>query len=278
MRKRMLIGLGLVVAQQLTGQANVLTYASDIFKSVGFCGDLLSALATVVVGCVKVCATLVSLLTVDRLGRRLLLLSGSAVMMASLLCLLALSLHPHHQLEQPCSNTQLKPSNYSTTIQANFSHNTEDCPTDETSISRRPLALVGVLLFVAAYSLSFGPVTWILLTELFPAPLKSRAMSLGQASNWAANVLVSVTFLDLVSALGLPAVLSSYALCTGLAIVFVFKLVPETKDKSLAQVQEQLARKQALQSKELNLIGNIKQEKFQFNSFSTLEEENTEDC
>jgi len=281
MRKRMVVGLGLVVAQQLTGQANILTYAGDIFKSVGYCGDLLAALATVLVGCVKVVSTLVSLATVDRVGRRLLLVCGTAVMLLCLVCLVSLSLVIQHSLSPPgCapSPTLLYNSSAAVPGPGSGSASAELCQVDEASLSLRPLALAGVLLFVAAYSLSFGPVTWILLTELFPAPLKSRAMCLAQASNWAVNVLVSVTFLDLVSWLGLPMVLSSYALATLLTLGFVVKCVPETKNKTLHQLDRELADKGALgRSADESLVGNLKQG-LRAPGFNRLEEESCEEA
>ena len=86
-----MVGLGLVIAQQLTGQPNVMTYAGDIAQSVGFCGDTLANIATILLGMIKVFATLASLLLVDKLGRRTLLLSGVGVITVSLMFLVATS-------------------------------------------------------------------------------------------------------------------------------------------------------------------------------------------
>jgi SP family facilitated glucose transporter-like MFS transporter 12 len=114
------------------------------------------------------------------------------------------------------------------------------CVTDALPASLRYVAFVALVLYVAAYSLSYGPITWILLSELFPVNVKSHAMSLGQAVNWCANVFVSVTFLDAIRLFTLPAVFAFYLLMSLVAAVFVFLVVPETKGKTLEQISKEL--------------------------------------
>ena len=93
---------------------------------------------------------------------------------------------------------------------------------------------------MAAFSFSFGPITWILLTELFPVSMKAEAMSLGQAVSWTANVFVSVTFLDAVRILSLPFVFFVYLVFALFAIGFIYKFIPETKGKSLEDISKEL--------------------------------------
>lgn len=239
MRSRLVVGLGLVVAQQITGQPNILYYATDIVQSVGFCGDLLSATATVMLGLVKVVATVLSLVLVDRLGRRTLLLSGVTLMVVSLLCLAMSATYQEHSKgfveHNVCVEYTLEMLN-STSI----STVTTNCSTSTVPSSIRYISFGALITYITAYSFSFGPITWILLAELFPLNTKTQAMSLGQAVNWTVNVLVSVTFLDLVRIFTLPAVFTFYFFMSILSLLFIYFYVPETKNKTLEQISSEL--------------------------------------
>ena len=101
-------------------------------------------------------------------------------------------------------------------------------------------AFAAIVTFVAAYSVSFGPVTWVLLSELFPLGYKGRAMSLGQAVNWTANVFVSVTFLDAVRIFSLPVIFLFYLVMCIVSLAFVYLWVPETRNKTLEQISRDL--------------------------------------
>jgi len=248
MRWRTFVGLMLVALQQLSGQPNILYYATDIFQAVGFCGDSLSAMAAVGLGLVKVGATVVSLVLVDRVGRRTLLLIGSVLMSLSLLCLTVFAgyqytVSGYHQRET-CSHG----FNYTEHHHKNaFSHqehgvtdNLDMCDDNELPLGVRYIAFLALVVYVAAYSFSFGPITWIILTEIFPVSLKSEAMSLGQAVNWTTNVFVSVTFLDSIRIFTLPAVFSVYWVFAIISVVFIYLCVPETKGRSLEEISKDL--------------------------------------
>jgi len=235
MRSRLVVGLGLVLAQQMTGQPNILYYATDIAKSVGFCGDLLSASATILLGLVKVVSTVLSLVLVDRLGRRTLLLSGVSLMVASLLCLSVSASYQEHSVgfveHQVCVEYNLELLNTTNTV---------ICPSTTVPSSIRYLSFTALVTYITAYSFSFGPITWILLSELFPLNTKAQAMSLGQAVNWTVNVLVSVTFLDMVNIFTLPAVFTFYFFMSIISLLFIYFYVPETKNKTLEQISSDL--------------------------------------
>lgn len=197
---------------------------------------------------VKVGATIASLVLVDRVGRRTLLLLGSALMSASLLVLAVFAGYQYteagyHQRET-CSHAANATDDH---VHRNaFSHVEHVdpaqalCEAEELPAGLRYIALLALVTYVAAFSLSFGPISWILLTELFPVSLKGSAMSLGQAVNWTTNVFVSVTFLDAVRVLTLPAVFSVYLAASVLAVVFIYLCVPETKGKSLEEISKEL--------------------------------------
>ena len=231
----------------------------------------------------KVASTILSLLLVDKVGRRTLLLCGCCCMAA---CLFALTIFAgyeyaavgyHHR--ESCSHapTNVSPTsaltlttsvpfisddiimnNLTGSISFNTSHhihknvfshvqhfnkNVSSLCDDETSkipFGLRYLSFIALVLYVAAFSFSFGPVTWILLTELFPVSLKGQAMSVGQAVNWSANVFVSATFIDAVRVMTLPFVFLVYFIFSILSIIFIYKYVPETKGKSLEEISKEL--------------------------------------
>ena len=105
MNGRMLIGIGLVIAQQITGQPNVIYYASDIFKAVGFCTDLSSTLASVCLGIMKVASTALSLSLVDRIGRKKCLTFGISIMGLAVMTLgIFAILNGSEASQQPCNH------------------------------------------------------------------------------------------------------------------------------------------------------------------------------
>ena len=235
MRSRILIGLGLVIGQQLSGQPNVMTYAGDIAQSVGFCGETLSNLATILLGLVKVVATVVSLLLVDKLGRRTLLLAGVGVIVVSLACLVSTATYQEvHEgvAHQACLE-------YQTPVNVTVEDDSQ-CPPSTLPKHVSIISFIALVTYITAYSVSFGPISWILLSELFPLNIKARAMSLGQAVNWTTNVVVSFTFLDLVHTFTLPTVFGFYLVMSILSMFFIYYYVPETKNKSLEEISFEL--------------------------------------
>jgi Sugar (and other) transporter. len=105
------------------------------------------------------------------------------------------------------------------------------------------LALVTVLsvaAYVAFFAIGLGPVFWLLIAEIFPLAVRGRGMSLATIANWSFNMLVSITFLDLVKGLGRGPTFLIYAAMTLATIVFTWFLVPETKGRSLEQIEAAL--------------------------------------
>ena len=179
-------------AQQFVGNANVLNYAPVILTGAGL-GDEAALLSTVGVGVLKTLTTVMAIVQLERMGRRPLLLGGSLVCACAMVMLgVAFSSAP------PDSR----------------------------------LAVCGLLLFVTAWSGSFGPLGWLLSAELFPDELRGRAMSIASTVNWTANLTVSLTFLTLSEALGQSTAFFMYAGVAAVALVFVATCVPETMGKS----------------------------------------------
>ncbi|KAM9859520.1 solute carrier family 2, facilitated glucose transporter member 10 [Aulostomus maculatus] len=271
MRTRTAIGLGLVLFQQFTGQPNVLFYASTIFHAVGFQSNDSAVLATVGLGLVKVVATLTSMVFADRLGRRPLLISGCSVMA---LCMISIGLLSGHSLmdaKRPCnvedlvtnatnlphltggnqslffnnSHTLLNDFTQTTGVLGNTSTHKLLEPALESSPSIRTrvlnwVVLVCMMAVVSAYAVGFGPMTWLLLSEIFPAAVRGRAFAFTNCFNWAANLLVTFTFLDVIDAIGLSGTFLLYGLTAVLAAVFFYFLLPETKGKTLEEIDKEL--------------------------------------
>ncbi|KAK1142698.1 solute carrier family 2, facilitated glucose transporter member 10-like [Acipenser oxyrinchus oxyrinchus] len=104
-----------------------------------------------------------------------------------------------------------------------------------------------MMAFVSAYSVGFGPMTWLVLSEIFPAGLRGRAFAFTNCFNWAANLIVTLTFLDVIDALSLSWTFLLYGVIAVAAVVFVYLLLPETKGKSLEEIDKELSGKRLFQ-------------------------------
>lgn len=156
-------------------------------------------------------------------------------MAVSLVCLAAFALLVQQKdMEPACTDG---PSNHSTGNNTTFAE--PDCSSSSAD-GLHYMALTALLAYVAAYSFSFGPVTWLLLSEIFPAAIKGRAMSVSTSVNWAANLVMSATFLRAIQLFSLGGVFLGYAIFTFLSIMFIFAAVPETKNKTLHRITKEL--------------------------------------
>ncbi len=201
LRSAMIVGIGLAIAQQITGINTVIYYAPTIFKFAGLTSSSAAILASVGVGLVNVTLTVVAMQLIDRVGRRPLLLISLAGMAASLALLgLAFSL-----------------------------------PQFKSALGW--VSIASLMAFVGSYALGLGPVFWLILSEIYPLRIRGRAMSVGTAVNWTGNLVVALTFLTLTKALGKPGTFWLFGVVTVAAWFFAFFLVPETKGKTLEQIE-----------------------------------------
>jgi len=200
----LIMAAGLFLFQNLSGIDGILYYAPAIFASVGYGGDTGAIMATVGLGVVNVVATVVALLVVDRLGRRPLLIGGLIVMSASLLLL----------------GTMAGPM---------------DAEGDDSV-----LTLVCLGGYIVAFAISLGPLPYVLMSEVFPLSVRSRGMSLAAGTSWLLNMVVAMTFLTLLTTLGVGPTFLFYAAICVIALVFSWFLVPETRGRSLARIEANL--------------------------------------
>ncbi len=192
------IGVGLAVFQQITGINTIIYYAPTILRNAGFSSARVAILGTVGIGVVNVLATVVSILLIDRLGRKPLLLVG-CLGQAAMLGYVGYSFAQHHH----------------------------------------GLAVfVGVLLYIVFFAISLGPVVWLMLSEIYPTKIRGAAMSLATFANWFANWVVTVTFLSLLDKLGSVHTFLLFAILSIAAMLFCLWLVPETKGRSLEEIED----------------------------------------
>lgn len=200
LRRPLIIGIGLAVFQQFTGINTVIYYAPTIFQLAGLHSASAAILATVGVGVVNVLLTIVALRMLDRTGRRPLLLYGLVGMVISLGVLGAAFLL-----------------------------------TGSSPIVAW-LAVISLAVYVACFAIGLGPVFWLLISEIYPLKIRGRAMGVATMMNWGSNLIVALTFLSLLHSIGRSATFWLYAFIGIIAWFFVYRLVPETKGRTLEQI------------------------------------------
>ncbi len=197
-----IIGIVLSIFQQFVGINVVLYYAPEIFKKMDMSTNA-SLFFTIIVGIANFLFTIIAIKTVDKYGRKPLMIIGALGMSIAMFAL-------------------------------GFVFFTE---------ATGYLALTCMMLYVACFALSWGPVTWVLLSEIFPNKIRGRAMAIAVAAQWIANYVVSLTFPMMDDNTYLTEQFNHgfaywiYGIMSLLAMVFVIKLVPETKGKTLEEME-----------------------------------------
>ncbi|XP_075519797.1 D-xylose-proton symporter-like 3, chloroplastic [Primulina tabacum] len=201
--KAFIIGGGLVLFQQITGQPSVLYYAGSILQSAGFSAAADAAKLSVVIGVFKFLMTGVAVLKVDDLGRRPLLIGGVGGLATSLLLLSA-----YYQF-----------------------------------LGEFPfVAVAALLLYVGCYQISFGPISWLMVSEIFPLRTRGKGISLAVLTNFGSNAIVTFGFYPLKESLGAGNLFLLFGAIAVLAVVFVTVYVPETKGLSLEEIESKISK------------------------------------
>jgi sugar porter (SP) family MFS transporter len=200
MRGALIAGLGLAILQQFVGPNTVLFYGPTIFGYAGISAGSGGLLAEIVVGAVLFVFVLPTIGLVDMVGRKALFYFGLTGM-GSMLVLLGLAFH-------------FGASSWGIGV------------------------LVILLVYIGCYSLSISPLFWLMTAELFPNRLRGVGASSATVANWSANLLITLTFLTAVDALGKDVVFWIYAGFAAVGLVFVRFCVPETKGHSLEDIDE----------------------------------------
>jgi SP family xylose:H+ symportor-like MFS transporter len=200
MKKILLIGITLAVLQQWSGINVIFNYAEEIFRQAGY-GVSSTMFNIVITGAVNLVFTLIAIQTVDRFGRRALMLVGCA------------GIAFFHSLIGLCYMLHLKGL----------------------------VVVVPVMATLACYGFSLAPVTWVLISEIFPNRIRGAAVSVATSALWAACFLLTYTFPLLNRGLGAAKTFWLYALICAGGFVFILARVTETKGKTLEQIERELA-------------------------------------
>lgn len=200
----LVVGIGLAIIQQISGINTILYYAPVIFQVAGFPSTLAQLLATLGMGITNFVFTIIAMIWVDHIGRRRLLLIGLAV---TTVCMLVTSFAFNQSIQTPFM---------------------------------RWLTVIGLIVFVAFYAISIGCLFWLIISEIFPLNVRGLAMSICAMANWIANLIIALSFLSLLKALGPSGTFLVYAGAGFISWLFSYFLVPETKQVSLEQIEENL--------------------------------------
>ena len=201
------IGIGLAAFQQLVGINIIFYYGEVLWKSAG-ATEQWALRINILTGLVNILATIPAIALIDRAGRKPLLLAGSAGMAVTLAVMAVV-----------------------------FA--TARIGADGRPLLGHEAAATGLMaanLYIVAFAFSWGPVMWVLLGEMFPNRMRGAALAISGATNWVTNFVVTVTFLPLLSAVGLAGAYALYALAAVLSLPFVWRLVSETRGKTLEQM------------------------------------------
>lgn len=203
------VGVGLSVFQQFVGINVIFYYSSVLWQAVGF-DENSSFVLTVITAIVNIATTLIAIGLIDKVGRKPLLLIGSAGMSVSLITMAI--------------------------IFGTASLDADGKPFLDGAAG--PIALIAANVFVVAFGMSWGPVVWVLLGEMFPNRIRAAALGLAAAAQWAANWAITVSFPGLRNHLGLA--YGFYGICAVLSLLFVWRWVRETKGVSLEDMHGEI--------------------------------------
>lgn len=258
----LIIAFGLAFFQQITGINAIFYYAPTIFEQAGGSTDS-SFLQAIVVGLTNLVFTLVAIRLIDRLGRKPLLIIGTLAMTIALsLATLAFKNASYNLNEKTLAkidNLEMKTALSS--LEGNTYHSQKELFTsveplltsDQLFSFKRneikslininaTLVLIAILLYVAAFAISLGPVMWTMLSEIFPSNIKGIAISIVGFFNSLVSFTVTQFFPWELTNIGPTMTFAIYAMMAALSLLFVYKYVIETKGKSLEQVEEMLIR------------------------------------
>ncbi len=214
----LIVGIMLSVFQQVVGINAVLYYAPHMFENMGASTSVALWDAAIYSGVTMFVFTLIATFTVDRIGRKPLLVAG-ALIMAAAMSVLGLLFDRH-------------------LASATVAHAGAASATGSSYI-----ALAAVVVYILGFSFSWGPVVWVMLAEIYPNSIKGKAMSIGVAAQWVMNFVVSTTFPMMDGSTYLNVRFNHgfaywvYGACSVLAALFVIRFVPETKGRTLEAIE-----------------------------------------
>jgi sugar porter (SP) family MFS transporter len=200
MRRPLIVALGLAVLCQITGVNAVLYYGSLLISEHLQGQTTNSALfASVLIGCANLVSTLLAMRFLDRWGRRPMLLTAAGGMAISL----AILVFAFHRSNTPVA-----------------------------------IVLASIMGYTAFFAFAMGPVPWVVISEIFPNSIRGKAASLATSALWTGTLLVTFTFLSMIRVLGVSGTFAVYCILSAFSFVFVWRMVPETRGRSLEEIQQ----------------------------------------
>jgi sugar porter (SP) family MFS transporter len=205
-RGSVIAGIGLTCIQQATGINTVIYFAPTIFQFAGFKSNIAAISATFWVGLVNVLATFIAIYLLDRVGRKPLLNVGLSGMIVSLFVLGLGFILPSH--------------------------------TSQFTNLVGWISLFSLMFYVTCFAFSLGPNGWLLNSEIYSLNIRGRAMGLATCANWGTNFIITFTFLPLISLIGKSVTFWLYGIIGLFGLWFIAKKIPETKGKSLEEIED----------------------------------------
>ncbi|MEO0605769.1 MAG: MFS transporter, partial [Myxococcota bacterium] len=232
LRRIVWVGIGLATFQQLVGINVVFYYGAVLWQAAGF-SESDALLVNVISGGISVAAALVTVVVIDRIGRRPILFVGS-VGMAITLAVVAGAFATGTLYEAGHTFAAGTTLASGTTFEA-----TTTLDADLLDLSPRMglLAVVAANLYVFLFNGSWGPVMWVMLGEMFPNQIRGSGLAVAGLFQWGSNFVVTVTFPILLTGIGLAGAYGLYTLGALLSVAFVLAMVPETKGRELEEME-----------------------------------------
>lgn len=222
--KAILISLGLMTFQQLSGINAVIFYTVSIFDMSKSSVD--GNLSTIIVGIVNFASTFLATALIDRAGRKVLLYISSVTMTITL------------------------------TILGTFFYVRNELKLDVSNLGWIPLACV--MIYLLGFSLAFGPIPWLMMGEILPAQIRGSAASICTAFNWLCTFVVTKSFQNIIDAIGPAGTFWLFGCICFIGLFFVVVCVPETRGKSLEQIENKMTGRTKPRSRRMSSIANIK--------------------
>lgn len=206
-RKIMWIGIGLATLQQLVGINVVFYYGAVLWQAVGF-SEADALLINIISGAVSIAACVTTMYLIDKVGRKPFLMIGSIGMAVTL----------------------------STMVFA-FLNSVVGASGDLEMGDFGMVALIAANAYVFFFNLSWGPIMWVMLGEMFPNQIRGSGLAIAGVAQWVTNFIITMTFPILLAGVGLAGAYGLYSVCAIISIFFVAKFVYETKGKELEEMQ-----------------------------------------
>lgn len=237
----LIAGVGLVIFQQVTGQPSVLYYADTLFSDVG-----LDLSASILISVFKLVATFLATFTVDRFGRKQLLYWGTGLMLVALVVLTVAFMFDYVTSSEcnlyadyetcPATGCTWSSSCDTSCILSGFADN--DCTCCAASFDvHKDVLLAALFVYIGGYQIGFGPIAWLLISEIFPLEVRGKAVSLAVVMNFFWNTVMTLIFPVELEYFGASITFAIYAIVLAFGIYFIVHFIPETKGMTLEEIE-----------------------------------------